>query len=161
MLSIKRVLKFFIDRRFSKKKEKVVSVSESHRLLIEKPSPQGWIWRAEVIEWIDGDTVEVLFDRGFGDHSVRRVRLLGIDTPELRGRHAQPEEGTLSQLKALELAPIGSSVIIRSEKWDGRHESERGAMLDKYGRILGEIWGSDTKSVNHHLLEQGLARPYV
>ena len=41
-----------------------------------------WTYRAKVIRVIDGDTVDVDIDLGFGMiYKKQRVRLMGIDTP--------------------------------------------------------------------------------
>ena len=42
-------------------------------------------YSAEVIKVVDGDTIEVNFDLGFGVwYRNQRIRLNGIDTPESR-----------------------------------------------------------------------------
>lgn len=41
---------------------------------------------AEVVRVVDGDTIYVDLDLGFGVTKHAKVRLIGIDTPELRGR---------------------------------------------------------------------------
>lgn len=43
-------------------------------------------WPANFIRAIDGDTIEVELDRGFHDRSIMRLRLAGIDCPELHSR---------------------------------------------------------------------------
>lgn len=40
---------------------------------------------AKVVRIIDGDTIVVEVDRGFDDYSKKRLRLAGINTPEMRG----------------------------------------------------------------------------
>lgn len=42
-----------------------------------------WTYKARVIRVIDGDTYEMFLDLGFHVHRVVRVRLKGVDTPEL------------------------------------------------------------------------------
>ena len=44
-------------------------------------------YRVEVTRIVDGDTVDVDIDLGFGmTYKKQRVRLMGIDTPESRTR---------------------------------------------------------------------------
>ena len=44
-----------------------------------------WTYRAKVIRVVDGDTVDVDIDLGFGIwQKNERVRIMGIDTPESR-----------------------------------------------------------------------------
>lgn len=42
-----------------------------------------YYYNAEMIRAIDGDTVEFLIDTGFDNSTTKKVRILGIDTPEL------------------------------------------------------------------------------
>jgi len=51
-----------------------------------------WFYRALVVRVVDGDTVIVVLDRGLQDFKVLKLRLAGVDAPELR-----PREGTLDQ----------------------------------------------------------------
>lgn len=44
-----------------------------------------FIYRVHVTRVIDGDTLEVYGDNGRHNYFTERVRLLGVDTPEIRG----------------------------------------------------------------------------
>ena len=48
---------------------------------------------SQVVKVVDGDTIDVIIDLGFGIMKKERVRLAGIDTPEKRTRN--PEEKVL------------------------------------------------------------------
>ena len=100
-------------------------------------------YRATVLRWIDGDTVELDVDLGFTVRLRERFRLLGIDTPE-RGREGYAEACSY----VAEAAPAGSSVTIESTK------------TEKFGRWLAIVWTADLMSVNAQLLATGLARVY-
>jgi micrococcal nuclease len=83
---------------------------------------------------IDGDTIECA--------EVGRVRLIGMDTPEL----SQEPYGTLATEALAALAPVGSRV-----------ELERDVELrDQYGRTLAYVW-ADGLQVNWALVRQGWA----
>jgi endonuclease YncB( thermonuclease family) len=100
---------------------------------------------AEVVRWVDGDTVDLRIDLGFYVTTEQRCRLLGIDTPE-RGKPGAAEAS--ARVKAL--APAGTHLLIRSEK---------GA--DKYGRFLVDIAGVlDDVTINRTLVIEKLAVPY-
>lgn len=43
-----------------------------------------YTYRGEVKAVIDADTVDVLIDLGFGVHTMQRLRLYGIDAPEMK-----------------------------------------------------------------------------
>lgn len=82
----------------------------------------------------DGDTIECA--------EVGRVRLIGMDTPEL----SQEPYGLLASEALAELAPVGSRV-----------ELERDVELrDQYGRMLAYVW-VDGLQVNWALVRQGWA----
>lgn len=103
---------------------------------------------------VDGDTVDVDIDLGFGTWLMnRRIRITGIDTPECRTRDDEEKRfGLLA--KEYVTYMIGDECILYCETW------ERG----KFGRILGDlsvgedehgcIWLTDCLLHNH------LAVPY-
>jgi micrococcal nuclease len=99
-----------------------------------------------VLRWVDGDTVDMDVDWGNRIHSVERLRLYGIDTPE-RGQPGYAEATVFNVAKA----PPGTAVRIRTTL-DSR---------DKYGRLLAVIYlEDDPETLNDHLLAAGLAVPY-
>ena len=51
-----------------------------------------WFYRAFIARVVDGDTVIAVLDRGLQDFKVLKLRLAGVDAPELR-----PRDGTLEQ----------------------------------------------------------------
>jgi micrococcal nuclease len=104
-----------------------------------------YIYKAKVVRWVDGDTVDLDVDLGFRFHANMRFRLLGLDTPE-RGQLNYVEASNLSK----SLAPVDKTVLIQTVKDE---------KADKYGRYLVTI-ESDGVSVNASLLEQHLAKPY-
>lgn len=102
-------------------------------------------YKATVVRWVDGDTVDLLVDLGFQIFTKHRLRLANINTPE-RGQPGWAE----ATARAAELAPHGSTVLLRTEK----------AQYDKYGRYLGVLLIDATRSVNSVLLGEGLAKHY-
>lgn len=109
-------------------------------------------YRAEVVRWVDGDTVDLLVDLGFTVLMRARFRLLGIDTPETN-RTASREAGHAATAFAEALAPPGSVVLVESRK------------TGKFGRWLGVVYpreggGDPLVSVNDALLAAGHAEAY-
>lgn len=92
----------------------------------------------------DGDTLAV--------EDGRRVRLLGINTPEI-GRDGEPSEAYAEDAKALlaDLAGPGAPLRLRLD-------AER---LDRYGRILAHVFREDGANVQARLLEAGYATTLV
>jgi micrococcal nuclease len=106
-------------------------------------------YEATIRRWVDGDTVDVDIDLGFGlIYSNQRIRLYGIDAPEKRTRDlVEKERGLAATAYVNEQAPVGSKVVIKTYK------------DDKYGRILGEIFVDD-KNLNTLLTVEGHAVRY-
>jgi endonuclease YncB( thermonuclease family) len=92
---------------------------------------------------IDGDTVVL------GDG--RRLRLIGIDTPEL-GNHGEPDQEFAREARSALVA------ILKDKKIGLQFDDER---QDKYQRLLAHVFLSDGTSVTASLLRQGLGVSFV
>ena len=46
---------------------------------------QIWVYRARLVKVIDGDTIDVYLDAGFHGYREERLRLLGVNAPEVHG----------------------------------------------------------------------------
>ena len=110
-----------------------------------------YTYKATVLKIVDGDTIDVNIDLGFGIvFSNQRIRLYGIDAPETRTKNKlEKQRGLVTKLRLQQLCPVGSSISVRT------HLRKRG----KYGRILGELYiDGNKKSVNSILVKEGLAK---
>ena len=91
-------------------------------------------YRARLVKVVDGDTVDVDIDLGFGIWMKdERVRIMGIDTPESRTRD-QVEKlfGKAASARVKEL--LDEDIILKTQiARDGED------MKGKYGRILGDF----------------------
>lgn len=103
----------------------------------------------EIIKVIDGDTVDVLFDLGFNIMFKERIRLANIDAPEVNSKNEQ-ERLIGNQAKEYLSTWLMNQNILRIKTTKD----------DKYGRILGEIYGNDGACVNKLLVEHGYAWVY-
>lgn len=109
----------------------------------------------KIIKVIDGDTVDVDIDLGFGIWlRGERVRLYGIDTPESRTRDKVEKRYGLYAKNYLK-SRLGKTSTLRTQK-DGK---------GKFGRILGEfiIYDAETdayRSVNQMMIEKHIAVEY-
>jgi len=102
-----------------------------------------YIYNAYIISVYDGDTVTARIDCGFGISFVEKIRLYGLDTPEIRGE--ERSEGLISRDKLRERI-LEKNVIIRTIK------DKKG----KYGRYIGEIFIGE-ENINEWLITEGLA----
>lgn len=107
-------------------------------------------YRATLVKVIDGDTVDLLLDRGFYDTSLKRFRLARINTPE-RGQPGWQE--AIDFVK--QWFAGASDICVRSYKADAR------IATDKYGRFVAMIYrNTEVESLNDAILEAGLAVKY-
>lgn len=98
---------------------------------------------------VDGDTVDVALDLGFGVSLRRRVRLDGVDAPEtFRPRNEAEREHGARATRFVERALLGRACVLTTTGRD-----------DKYGRVLGELRAEgDAHSVNELLAQNGLLK---
>ncbi|WP_370226692.1 thermonuclease family protein [Mesoflavibacter sp.] len=104
-------------------------------------------YKAKIIDVYDGDTVTAMVDLGFLHFQEMKLRLYGIDTPELRGE--EREQGIVVRDILREMV-LGKEVTIRSYK------DKQG----KYGRYLANIILEDGLEVNQWLVDNGHAKEY-
>ena len=103
----------------------------------------------EIVKVVDGDTVDIVLDLGFGIFTKQRLRLKGIDTPEtLTKDEVERKFGN----EAKEFVSI----------WTINQKSLRVKTFkdDKYGRLLAELFGDDDTCLNTILVEKGYAWSY-
>jgi micrococcal nuclease len=119
-----------------------------------EPAPElaaslgGAAYRAEVLHVIDGDTVEVKVALWLDQHLVTKVRLRGIDAPEVGGAcDAERRLAIASRERVIALlkdAPVLVSDVSR----------------DKFGgRVIARV-SAHGADVGHRLVGEGLARVY-
>lgn len=111
--------------------------------------PHDWLYPAQLVRVIDGDTVICNLDAGMRNYRVERLRLARINTPEINGpdslRGKEAKFFTLSWLTLTGDWPF----LIRTVK------------TDNYGRWLATIWRIvDGRCLNDDLLANGLAEVY-
>jgi micrococcal nuclease len=112
-------------------------------------------YKCRIKKVVDGDTVDVDIDLGFGIWYLnQRIRLHGIDTPESRTRDKVEKKYGLAAKQFLK-AHLGKECTMRT------HQDKKG----KFGRILGEFIGYDAttdswRSINQLMIEQHHAVAY-
>jgi endonuclease YncB( thermonuclease family) len=111
-----------------------------------------WTWPAFGVNVVDGDTVDLLVDRGFRETRLERVRLYGVDTPE-RGQPGYKEatNGLYRMLFDLN-TNTGLPLVATTIKPNDPH--------DKYGRWLAKIATPTILNVADELIARGLGVPY-
>jgi len=91
-------------------------------------------YKCNVVKVVDGDTVDVDIDLGFGIWMRNeRVRIMGIDTPESRTRDLVEKKFGLAAKERLK-SLLGESTVLRTQI--ARNGED---MKGKFGRILGDF----------------------
>jgi len=112
-------------------------------------------YRVKILKVIDGDTVDVDIDLGFGVVlSDERVRIMGIDTPESRTRDKVEKKFGLAS-KARLKSLLGKTGILKTQINKNGED-----MKGKFGRILGDFVAEDGRMVTEILVEEGHAVAY-
>ena len=113
-------------------------------------------YNVKVVKVIDGDTVDVDIDLGFGVWIHKeRVRLYGIDTPESRTRDkVEKKFGLAAKARLKEL--LGATPILKTQVGKGGED-----MKGKFGRILGDFLTEDGKKCGELLIKEGHAVKYT
>ncbi|MDB4331122.1 thermonuclease family protein [bacterium] len=112
----------------------------------------------KVIKVVDGDTVDVDIDLGFGvTLTDERVRIMGIDTPESRTRDKVEDLfGEAAKARLKELMKDGGKLITTEDR---KGEDMKG----KFGRILGDFkvdYNGEMKRVTEIMEMEGHCVPY-
>src|SRR6056300_41201 len=111
-------------------------------------------YKVKVLKIVDGDTVDVDIDLGFGiTLRDERVRIMGIDTPESRTSDKVEKVFGLASKNRLKELLDKNAVLITYEDKNGED------MKGKFGRILGDFKVGD-KTVTEILIEEGHAVKY-
>ena len=116
-------------------------------------------YKATVIKVIDGDTVDVDIDLGFGIVlKDERVRIMGIDTPESRTRDKVEKVFGLAAKERLKELLDDKPILKTQINKDGED------MKGKFGRILGDFiverYEGEEELVTDVMMDEGHAVPY-
>ena len=114
-------------------------------------------YRCTIRRVVDGDTVDVDIDLGFGIW-VRneRVRLYGIDTPESRTRDLEEKKCGIYAKQCVEaFMPVDSNQTLKTYK----------DKVGKFGRVLGEFVVYDPEqdrqtTINEYMIRNKIGGAY-
>ena len=117
-------------------------------------------YKVHVTRIVDGDTVDVDIDLGFGMiYKKQRVRMMGIDTPESRTSDKVEKLFGLAAKKRLK-SLLGKTAVLKTQVSQSGED-----MKGKFGRILGDFSVYDAKTdswrpATEVLIEEGHCVPY-
>lgn len=105
----------------------------------------------EVLKVLDGDTVDVRADLGFGLTANLRIRVLGVDTPELHAPDPAPGAAARGFTTAW-LAQHTGGLTVRTVK---AGPASMGVGDGHFGRWLGDITTAGGESLTGALIAAG------
>jgi micrococcal nuclease len=88
-----------------------------------------YIYKAELVRVVDGDTVDLVIDLGFDTSRKERFRLYGIDAPEMRTAAGKAAKTWLWEA----LQPL-EAIYVQTIQLETKAER------DKYGRFLAVLY---------------------
>ena len=120
---------------------------------------------------IDGDTLDMTMDLGFGVMIEHRVRLYGINTPESHGRTPEPEKAkgiaakdALSAFLHNSSTHLPEKIIVQTHKIR-RRSGDIDERTGKYGRYMVSLWveaeDGTMEDINRRLVAEGHANLYT
>jgi micrococcal nuclease len=114
--------------------------------------------RARVEKVVDGDTIQVDIDLGFYTSVVHRLRLLGVDTPEVNSRDADERARAQAAMAFTSAWLAEHAAHAQSTEWPFNMRTEK---ADSFGRFLADVECGQGHNLNTALLDTGHAKPYV
>jgi micrococcal nuclease len=111
-------------------------------------------YKAEVLSVYDGDTVTLMIDQGMKHFARVKVRMIGIDTPEIRTKDLEEKKRGYEAKDYLKSRIEGKTIIVQTLK------------KGKFGRWLGVMWDYTEdaddlgESLNDEMIRMGHAKAY-
>jgi endonuclease YncB( thermonuclease family) len=102
-------------------------IDPNQTTILKRPTDPTFLYEAEIIEVIDGDTLLLNIDLGFGTARKQRVRLSSLNCPEINTQKGQDSYHFLRD----KMSQI-TTIMIKTRK------------IDIYGRYLGHIFYDET-----------------
>lgn len=114
-----------------------------------------FIYKCKLIRVIDGDTIEALIDLGFDTWTMRTIRLINIDTPEIRTKDLTEKKfGLIAKEEVISI--LSKTINDENEIYFYLQSID----YDSWGRCLGIVETIDGVNLNEYLLENGFAEEY-
>ena len=105
------------------------------------------VYKGKLLRIIDGDTIEAAIFLGFNISIKKKIRIAGINTPEIRSRKESEKQKAFAAKKRLEEMFVSKDLVIHSKGFD------------KYGRCIAEVFTSDL-NVGETLIREGYAKKF-
>lgn len=120
--------------------------------VLKRPTEAGYVFRVTVLEVVDADTVRLAVDCGFKITKEERIRLAGLNAPEL-----ETKKGKEAALHVRDQLAKAKGIVVKTEK------------VDTFGRFVGHVFYSfeddevgkvyaEGRYLNDELLKKGFAQ---
>jgi micrococcal nuclease len=123
-----------------------------------------WTYRAVVLRVVDGDTFDARIDLGFHTFREERLRLVGVDAPEMRGATRDAGIAAREALACLltDTPPGANTLAHATIGAGGAHVVVRTVRdkTEKYGRTLARVLSAKGVDVGESLVQAGHATVY-
>jgi micrococcal nuclease len=119
------------------------------------PLPVAFSWRGRCVNVVDGDTIDVELDTGFHNVLTQRVRLYGVNTPELH-TGTDREAGQAAKLFTAATIDVWQPEGVRWPLWLRTYKT------DSFGRYLADVYQNEqgAMSLSAHLIAAGHGVPF-
>lgn len=97
----------------------------------------------------DGDTIYGWVDRGFGTLSYKKIRMFGIQAPEIKTKGLAEKKQGLYVREWLSEKLEGKTIVLQTYK----------DKTGKYGRVLAEVYADD-EHIQSTMLKEKLVKVY-
>ena len=104
---------------------------------------------AKVLSIYDGDTITVVFKDAEGNDIKEKIRILELDTPEIKGKCSFEKKKAIQSRDRL--VDLVSDYPVRIEF----------LKRDKYKRMLAHVYTHEGVNVAEQLIKENLGRPYA
>lgn len=120
---------------------------------LEQPIPRSiealtYKFYATVLKITDGDTLKVFVNLGFDVSINISIRIKGINAPELN-KPESAEAGKASRDYLASIVPIGSQIVIHTEKY-----------RQSFTRFVGDVYTENGSNVAKLMVDAGFAVIY-
>ena len=122
-----------------------------------------YVYNAQIMRVIDGDSVEIIVDCGFGIAFRMKARLYSINAPEMNTDEGKAAKAALSKL--LNETSLAEGMLLHTVKTHKQSSKNPIDASGKYGRWLVEIIGKRKAAgalinLNEEMVALGHAEDY-
>ena len=119
-----------------------------------------YVYNAECVRVVDGDTVDALVDLGFSIFRKVRVRLNGMNAPESRTRDLDEKKlGLAAKARLKEILEMNENKFVLKVDGIGKYGRALGVLLVEKVGTNADISPTQT-NVNQLLIKEGHATEY-